>query len=246
MCGKELSTHLLPFQGQQFLDQAYLHLKTEHYYKNCLARVTHLSQSLENTEGEDLFTLSEKCKRAYNGCVYLISDSKNMPICSPTRFAAITGKMRTQWQKISNTFNRIPQESPHNLCACQAQALPNLNELATWPFNNPTLIDLKPAPKVTEETLRQRGITSEQFQENQKKTVAIIGCKWGGGHMEVTRGLASNLTSLGYHPITVDMPEVLMSQDNVRNSFITRWLGQNWTTATLFADSFERKSLCMH
>lgn len=245
ICFQELHSTLSAFQGEQFLDQAYLQLKAESYYKNCLAKVTDLRRSLENTKDAHLFRLSEKCKKAYNGCVYLLSDSKNIPSCSPTRFSAIIGKMRTEWQQINSTFNRIAQETPHRLCACQAQVLPYLHGQTAWPFHRPTLIDLKPSAPSTSHGLGERGISSEEFQKNQNKTVAVIGCKWGGGHMEVSRGIANNLTALGYHSITVDLPEVLMELDPVRNLFLTRWLRKQWSIASLFEGLLKEKAFAI-
>jgi UDP-N-acetylglucosamine:LPS N-acetylglucosamine transferase len=234
ICWKELWLNLSPFQGQEFFNQAYLLLKTEHYYKNCLSRVVALRESLARTGSQELLTLTEKCKKAYNGCIYLLGDSKNMAACSPMRFAALTGKMRSEWQSINSVFNRAQQEHSHHLCACQVQTPPNQNKLASWPFNTHTLVDLKPAQPITPLQLPQRGISEREFEENQKKTVAIIGCKWGGGHMEVSRGVANSLTSHGYHPVTVDLPEVLISLDPIRNFSLTRWLGKNWSIAGVF------------
>lgn len=242
ICWKQLHEALTPFPEREFFDQAYLRLKTEAYYKNCLSRVTELRQSLERTNGSDLPALAEKCKRAYNGCIYLLCDSKNLPVYSSMRFAALTGKMRTEWQAINNAFNRAQQSYAHHLCACQVQTPPGQIELANWPFNSHPLIDLKIPQPITLEQLQQRGIDPVAFRENQKKTVAIIGCKWGGGHMEVSRGIANNLASRGYHPVTVDLPEVLMSQDVIRNNFITRWLGKNWSVGTLFEGLLKDKA----
>lgn len=60
--------------------------------------------------------------------------------------------------------------------------------------------------------------------------------------MEVSRGIANNLSSLGYHPITVDLPEILISEDPIRNLFLTRWLGKKWSKATLFEGLLKRKA----
>src|SRR5581483_10601365 len=234
ICWKDLGSYLSPYYGEGFLNQAYLWLKTENYYKSCLARVTTLKQSLENTQGMTLLALSEKCKKSYNGCIYLLGDSKNMPACSPTRFSALTGKMRTEWQAINHAFNRAQNQYAHSLCACQVQSPASQNKLASWPFNPTSLVDLKPAPVFSAQQLQQRGTSLTDFQENQKKTVAIFGAKWGGGHIEVSRGIANNLSSLGYHPLTVDLPELMMPEDPLRNFFLTRWLGTNWSSVTLY------------
>jgi UDP-N-acetylglucosamine:LPS N-acetylglucosamine transferase len=234
ICWKELQVNISPFQGQEFFDQTYLRLKTENYYNHCLSSVRILRQSLEMTNDGDLLTLGRKCKKAYNGCIYLLGDSKNMAACSPMRFAALVGKMRTEWQAINSAFNRAQGNHAHSLCACQVQTPPSQNELATWPFNTHPLVDLKPATPPTQEQILQRGMTPAAFVENKKKTVAIMGCKWGGGHMEVSRGIADKLASVGYHPITVNLPEVLKSEDPIRNAFLTRWLGKDWSIAALF------------
>lgn len=234
ICWKDLSSNLSPYHGEEFLNQAYLRLKTESYYKNCLNRVTTLRQSLENTQEPALVALIEKCKKSYNGCIYLLGDSKNMPACSTTRFSALTGKMRTEWQAINNVFNRAQNRYTHSLCACQVQSPASQNKLASWPYNPLSLVDLKPAPPASAQQLQQRGISTSEFQENQKKTVAIFGAKWGGGHIEVSRGIANNLSSLGYHPLTVDLPELMMPEDPIRNFFLTRWLGASWSSVTLY------------
>ena len=91
-----------------------------------------------------------------------------MSTCSQTHFAALTGKMRTEWQSINNAFNRAQKYHSHRLCACQVQSPPNHNELAVWPFNADTLIDLKPSHPVTADQLQQKGIAPAQLQENQK------------------------------------------------------------------------------
>ncbi len=243
ICWKELHSNLSLFQEGEFFDQTYLRLKTESYYKYCLSRVTHLAHSLNSTTGPDLATVSEKCKRAYNGCIYLLADGKNMPACSPMRFAALTGKMRTQWQSINSAISRAQQQYSHNLCACHVQSPPSQNQLATWPFHPPSLITLNPAQPIPHERILQQGrITPAEFQENQKKTIAVIGCKWGGGHMEIARGISTNLSSLGYHPVTVDLPEVLMSEDPVRNFFLTRWLGKDWSKGDLYVGLIKEKA----
>ncbi len=196
ICWKEFSDGISPFQGDEFYSQACLRLKTESYYRGCVSRVATLRQSLEGEPQNDLIVLSEKCKKAYNGCVYLLGDSKNMAAISPIRFAALTGKMRTEWQGIDNLFSKARDQSVHTLCSCHVQTPPNQIELATWPFNSHPLIDLKPAQPLTRDQLQQQGISPAAFEENRGKTVAIIGCKWGGGHMEVSRGIANNLSSL--------------------------------------------------
>jgi len=161
------------------------------------------------------------------------------------RFAALLGNMRTEWQLINNVFNRAHQTFSHHLCSCQVQAPASQNELAEWPFNSFPLIPLHPSPPVTAAQLQARGISQADFQENSKKTVAVIGCKWGGGHMEVTRGVCKNLASLGYHTVSVDLPETLMSEDIIRNSWITRWLGKDWSIATFFESLLKEKAFAL-
>lgn len=245
MCWKELHEQLIPFKDADFFEQVYLRLKTESYYKNCLSRVTLLRQSLERTDTGVLVDLAEKCKKAYNGCVYLLGDNKSMPASSSLRFAALTGKIRNEWQLINNVFNRAQNHYRHHFCSCGVQLPASQNELADWPFNSHSLVPLKPAQPTTPDELRNRGVDLTAFQENQKKTVAIIGCRWGGGHMQTTRAIADTLAYRGYHPVTVDMPEILMSLDPVRNNFITKWLGQSWTTGTLFDGLLREKAFAL-
>jgi UDP-N-acetylglucosamine:LPS N-acetylglucosamine transferase len=242
ICWGELHSSLIPFNERDFFEQAYLRLKTESYYKKCLARVTTLRQSLERTNSQDLIELSEKCKKAYNGCVYLLGDNKNMAACSKMRFAALVGNMRSEWQLINNAFNRAHQNFAHRLCSCQAQTPASQNELAEWPFNAFPLIPLNPSKPVTAAQIQTRGITQAEFQENSNRTVVVVGCKWGGGHMEGTRAICNNLTSLGYHTVSVDLPEILISEDMIRNCFLTRWLGKDWSTATLFDGLLKEKA----
>jgi len=168
-----------------------------------------------------------------------------MAACSAMRFAALVGNMRSEWQLINNVFNRAHQTFSHRLCSCQAQAPASQNELAEWPFNSSTLIPLETPKPITVAQLQARGISQADFEENSKKTVAVIGCKWGGGHMEVSRGVCNNLASLGYHPVSVDLAEILVSEDMVRNSFITRWLGKDWSTATLFETLLKEKAFAI-
>ena len=245
-CWEELHATLTPFTGGEFIEQAYLRLKAENYYKNCVSRVTTLRRSLELTNGHDLAELTERCKRAYNGCIYLLGDNKNMPACSPMRFAAVTGDMKEEWKLINNAFSRAHTQFAHRLCTCQAQAPASQNELAEWPFNSPTLItEFKSPAPVTPQQLQQRGIDPAAYQENSKKTVAVIGCQWGGGHREIARGISSNLASQGYHTVTLDLPEVLMSEDPIRNFFLTRWLGKQWSIATLYLGLMAEKAFAM-
>jgi UDP-N-acetylglucosamine:LPS N-acetylglucosamine transferase len=245
ICWEELQSTLTPFTGKDFFEQTYLRLKAENYYKNCVSRVTALRISLDSTNGNDLIELTEKCKKAYNGCIYLLGDNKNMPACSPMRFAAIIGNMKNEWKSINHVFDRAHGQSAHRLCACQAQAPASQNELAEWPFNSHPLIPLNSPAPVTPQQLQQRGIDPAAYQENSKKTIAVIGCKWGGGHKEIARGISTNLASLGYHPVTMDLPEVLISEDPVRNFFLTRWLGKNWSIATLYAGLMAEKAFAI-
>lgn len=244
-CWRELHIDLSSYQGEEFFNQAYLRLKTQHYYKNCLQRVVTLRQSLERTEGHHLLSLSEKCKKAYNGFVHLLADSKNMALYSPTRFAALSGKARVEWQAINNAFSKAKDQYSHSFCACQSQTPPDQNKLSTWPFNPNPLIDLKPMQPVTAEQLRQKGISLAAFQENQKKTVAIIGCSWGGGHKAVCEGLSSHLSSIGYHSATFDLPEMLISEDSIRNCWITRLLGLDWSMGALFNGLLKRGAFAL-
>lgn len=230
ICWKEFQEILSPFTGKSFFEQTYLRLKTERYYKNCLARVVTLKQSLENTNNPDLQTISEQCKKAYNGCIYLLGDNKNMAACSPMRFAALTGKMRTELLMINNVFNRAQQQFSHRLCNCQVQTPSNQNELAEWPFNTHTLLNnIPPAPPVPMESVRD----PSAYRGNQNNTIAIFGCEWGGGHKAIAGSAVNYLTAEGYHPVTINLPEVLISEDPIRNLFITRWLGKKWSVETL-------------
>ncbi len=245
ICWEELQSTLTPFTGKDFFGQAYLRLKAENYYKNCVSRVTTLRRSLDWTNGNDLIELTEKCKKAYNGCIYLLGDNKNMPACSPMRFAAITGNMKNEWKLINNVFDRAHGQSAHRLCACHAQAPASQNELAEWPFNSHPLIPLNSPQPISPQHMQQQGIDPAAYQENTKKTIAVIGCQWGGGHKEIARGISTNLASLGYHPVTMDLPEVLISEDPVRNFFLTRWLGKKWSIATLYAGLIAEKAFAM-
>lgn len=244
-CFEELLSGLSPYSGSSFYEQAYLRLKTENYYRNCLARVTTLRESLERTNGPDLLAQAEKCKKAYNGSIYLLGDNKNMAPCCPMRFAALTGNMRAQWQKINQAFARASQDYSHRLCACQAQMPASQNELADWPFNSYPLITINPVQAVTPQQLQQRGIDQQTYQDHGKRTIAVLGCKWGGGHMEIARGISNNLTSLGYHAVTVDLPEVLISEDPVRSFFLTRWLGKKWCYESLYVGLIQEKAYAM-
>jgi UDP-N-acetylglucosamine:LPS N-acetylglucosamine transferase len=242
ICWKELQNNLANYHGEDFFNQAYLRLKTESYYKNHLSRLTTLKQSLERTSGPNLLHLIERCKKCYNGCIHLLADSKNMPECSSTRLNAVSGKMRAEWQSINLIFSRAQGQHSHLFCACQVQSLPAQNKLADWPCHNHRLIELPPAQPKTPQQLQNLGISPTIFQENQKKTVAIFGAKWGGGHMEVSRGIATNLSSLGYHPYTIDLLELMISEDPIRNFFITRWLGTNWSFVTLYEGLLKHKA----
>ena len=242
ICWQEFQSTLTPFYGRDFFDQAYLCLSTESYYQNCLSRVVTLRESLERTDVDGLLAISEKCKKAYNGCIYLLGDSKNMPACSSIRFAALTGKMRTEWQAINNAFSQAQLHYAHRFCACQVQFPPSQNEMADWPYNTHSLIDLRPSQPITHAQIQQRGITTAAYEANQKKTVAFFGCEWGGGHIEVTRGISNNLSSLGYHPVTVNLPELLISEDPIRNLAITRLLGKKWSVGCLFDGLLKEKA----
>lgn len=244
-CWNELRDGLFSYYGPAFFEQAYLRLKTETYYKNCISRVATLRDSLERTQGPDLLAQAEKCKKAYSGCIYLLGDSKNMPRCSAMRFSAMIGNMRGEWQKINTAFARASQDYVHRLCACQAQPPASQNELADWPFNSSPLIPINPVQAATPQQLQQRGIDQQTYLDHGKKTIAVLGCKWGGGHMEIARGISNNLTSLGYHAVTVDLPEVLISEDPIRNLFLTRWLGKKWSYETLYVGLIKEKAYAM-
>lgn len=245
ICWEQLGHNLRLFKGKEFFDNAYLLLKTQNYYQYCLSRVTTLRESIERTDTHDLLNLSEKCKRAYNGCVYLLGDGKNMPAYSRMHFAALTGKMRVEWQKINQAFSRSHAAYAHRLCSCQAQMPASQNELAEWPYNSHPLIAINASEPIPFDHVGERGIDPREFAENTQKTIAVIGCKWGGGHMEIARGICNNLSSLGYHTVSLDLPEVLMSQDPVRNHFITRWLGKQWSKASLFLECHKHKAFAL-
>ena len=242
ICLKELQYNLSGYHGEEFFNQAYLRLKTESYYKNYLSRLSTLKQSLERTSSSALLQLTERCKKCYNGCVHLHADSKNMPECSSTRLNALSGKMRAEWQAINLIFSRAQGKHSHLFCGCQVQSLPAHNQLAAWPCQTHPLIELQPAQPITPEQLQHQGISPATFQENQKKTVAIFGAGWGGGHMAATRSIANKLSSVGYHPFTSDLLELMMPEDPIRNCFITRWLGANWSFVTLYEGLLKHKA----
>ena len=242
---KEMHQELAKFSENEFLDETYLRLKSESYYKSCVACVKTLKESLANAPAADLASASEKCKKAYNGSIYLLSDSKNFPLCSPTRFAALTGVVRKQWIEINNLFNRSTQQFSHRYCNCQSQLTPTHERLADWPFNSHSLIEGKPQSPLTEQQLRQELIDPVTFQENQQKTIAIIGCEWGSGHRASVQSLTALATQQGYHPVTVNLPEVLISEDTVRNNPITKILKKNWSTGTLFNTLMHHKAFAV-
>jgi hypothetical protein len=211
---KELVEALKHCPEKHVLEKLYGHLKTESYYEELVQRVRDLKEELEQTPPAVLQESVEKIQRIYNGCVFLLRDHKNFPSLSPTRFAATVGNMRTEWVAISERFQRAIGDFQHRFCSCHIQTA-NVD----WPFTPHPLVPLQPPL---------------QQDDGNSKTIAIVGCNWGGGHREATRGLAHAAARWGYHPVTIDLPALTVSEDPVRNWFVTRLLKQTWTVDTLY------------
>lgn len=239
ICLKELYEAVSTFSEAQVLDNLYLQLKTDDYYRECVSRVKHLKQDLSRVEPDALALLSRKIDRAYNGCVYLLKDSKNFMHYSQMRFSANIGKMRAEWQEIQGIFNRVNAVYSHKFCGCQGKNIQQPRILAEWPYMSNTLIDVNKIDPRSGESLREKGIL-QSHDKNQNRTVAVIGCEWGGGHREVSRGIANMLNQTGYHPVTVNLPDVLKSHDPVRKT-----LGENWSIARLFNALLSHKAYAL-
>lgn len=244
ICWKELQDALQPIPDEQFVNQLYQLIATEEYYRNCIQKVQRLEDQLRAAPHAELANIADKCKKAYNGSVFVLQDQKNLPSCSPTRFSLFVGRMRNQWQKISNIYCRACPQISHRMCSCQAEASPTQNRLVEWPFNT------KPLVRFTQKELDQLNapnpsINPASFHTNQENTIAIIGCDWGGGHQEVSRGLALHMAKLGYHPVTINLPEVLISEDPIRNFFLTKWLGKEWSVGSMFNGLLKAKAFAM-
>lgn len=228
---------------EQIIGQSYASLATEEHLKQCVRSINILSQTLELSSRDELIASMPKCKSAYNGSLYLLHDFKNLPPISPTRFHQRTGQLKTQWEKINNTITRATGQPAHQLCSCQTALSPSQNGLAEWPHHSKSLIQLTPAEIGAINTPASPTLINPMTrQQNQQKIIAVIGCHWGGGHSAVTQGVISNLAKFGYHTHTIDLPKVLVSEDPVRNFFLTRWLGKDWTVDFLFNSLLRKKA----
>lgn len=244
ICFSELFEAVSTFSEEEVLDKLYLQLKTDDYYKRCVSRVQHLKKALSTASSDELNAISNRINCIYNGCIQLLKDRKNFSYVSPTRFAANVGKMRAEWQEINQIFNRQRQAFHHEFCGCQAKTPAQPPLLAEWPFTSNTLIPVNELPPRSNKDLNATGIL-HSYRGNQHQTVAVIGCEWGGGHREVSRGIANMLNQAGYHPVTVNLPDVLIEHDPVRNFCLTKWMKANWSIASLFNGLLSHKAYAL-
>lgn len=222
----------------------YCQLATEEHLKRCVRSIKALNQSLSTMPHDRLRTEISKCKKAYNGTVYLLRDCKNLPSISSIRYHQIVGNMKSEWEKTNAIASSAIGHYTHMFCSCQATLSPTQNDLAEWPFHSNALTQFENSDIRSFNTTRPPDsvVLPVAYQANQKKSIAVIGCDWGGGHREATRGIAKHLAKTGYHVNTVDLPKVLESEDPVRNCFLTRWLNQDWTVGSVFNGLLKEKA----
>ncbi len=236
LCLQEIGKALQSSPPERIVKHLYEILAVEHHLKQCERSVKVLNDSLETMPQNDLSALIAKCKQAYNGTVYLLSDYKNLPRCSSTRFHLLVGQIREQWICANQVMTRATGQLDHQFCSSLVQQAPTQYRLAAWPFRSNQLIDAFTPEQIAaiQSHARIEGITPADREANSRRTIAVIGCTWGGGHVEVSRSLASNLIGAGYHAETIDLPKVLVSEDPVRNAWLTRFFNLNWTTNDLW------------
>lgn len=228
---------------EKIVSELYATLGTEEHLKRCVRSITMLNQSLQLTSRDEMNASLAKCKSAYNGSIYLLRDFKNLSRISPTRFHQQIGQMKTQWEKANTIISRATGQLAHQFCSCQATLSPTQHGLAEWPYHSNSMIQLTPAQvNAIHAPVPPTIIDPMTRQQNHQKTIAVIGCDWGGGHREVTRGITNNLAKLGYHAHSIDLPKVLISEDPVKNFFLTRWLGKDWTVSSLFNGLLKEKA----
>ncbi len=240
---KELLMEARTTAPEQIISKLYTSLETEEHLKRCVCSIAQLNQTLQLSSRDELNASLAQCKSAYNGSIYLLRDFKNLPPIHSTRFHQQIGQMKTQWEKINTIMTRATGQQSHQFCSCQATLSPSQRGLEGWPYHSDSLIQLTPAEiNAVHAPVPPTLIDPVSQQNNHEKTIAVIGCDWGGGHCEVTRGITKNLATLGYHIHTIDLPKVLISEDPVRNFFLTRWLGKDWTVSSLFNGLLREKA----
>jgi UDP-N-acetylglucosamine:LPS N-acetylglucosamine transferase len=240
---EELLKEVRAAAPENLVAQLYNSLGTEEHLKRCVRSISLLNQTLQLTSRDELNASLTKCKSAYNGSVYLLRDFKNLPHISPTRFHQQIGQMKSQWEKANTIITRATGQLAHQFCSCQATLPPAQYGLAEWPYHSNSMIQLTPAQiNAVHAPVPPTLVDPVTRQNNHQKTIAIIGCDWGGGHREVTRGITNNLAKLGFHTHSIDLPKVLTSEDPVRNFFLTRWLGKDWTISSLFNGLLKEKA----
>ena len=238
-----LLREVLSTRPDQLIPKLYSILATEEHLKRSIRSVRALNQTLQTSSAEDLRNSIAKCKRAYNGSVYLLRDFKNLPSLSPIRFYQLVGQMKTEWQKTNEIITRATGQLAHRLCSCQAALPPIQQRLAEWPFHSNSLINLTPEQiNAIHDPVSPVNVAAAIRNANHQKAVAVIGCDWGGGHLAATSSIVGNLAKLGYHSHTIDLPKVLVSEDPVRNNCLTRWLGKEWDVSWLFNNLLKEKA----
>ena len=232
---EELKETVEALPAPEFFPSLYRILKTHEFYGKELVKVVDLTRSLEEMDQGARRALIGRCKEAFQNTLHFLADFKNMPCGSKTLYCLHHGLIRGEWLKINALFQR----DKHRLCDCHAVENPRVEvpgecnrtggRDAFWPLHQ------KPFVLAKHDNAAAEPDTGE--------SVAIFGCGWGSGHRQTTLSIAEILNDRGMHPVSVDIAEDMLADQDAARKATGSWLP--FTTQDVFNVLLQNKAFSL-
>lgn len=174
--------------------------------------------STENMPEDKVKSLQPKLVKLYEVFGHVLDSEKDY-VGSETLYAQVYGKLKKQWQEISDKMRLFSEGelSSHDFCGCIHQKL-SKESSRPWPSSATTVIS---ADKYKAE---------HHVDQEKKKKVMCVSCSWGGGHRAVASAFQQYLGEDDYHFTAIDGPqEIFIKEDPLQKN-----LGGDYTITKLY------------
>lgn len=204
---------------------AFIHLShafmTESFMQNWQEEFSKIHKAilaLDSINHENIQDFHLRLVKLYEIFGHVLEGEKDY-IGSKTLYAEVYGKLKQQWQDISDKMHQFNKKelSSHDFCGCINQ---KLSEVSSRPW-----------PSTATNVIKANHYEGDHHKDvAYKKKVMCVTCSWGGGHRAVASALEQYLGSKDFHFTAIDGPqEILISQD-----LLQQHLGRDYTITKLY------------
>ena len=231
---EELKQTLETIPGPEFFPSLYRILKTHEFYGKELVKVVDLTRSLEGMDIGARMALTWRCRDAFRNTLHLLADFKNMPCGSKTLYCLHHGLIRGEWLKINALFER----QRHLFCDCHSVENPRIEVK-----HEPTRIGERNAFWPLHQRPFILASSNNQASRDSAENIAVFGCGWGSGHKQTTLSIAEIMGDRGMHPVSVDIPEDMLADQDTARKLSGSWLP--FTTQDVFNFLLQNKAFAL-